>query len=280
MSITYDTGSANTASANTTTPTTGTITTAEDNELLLLFCFASDNTVVDRFTAATSPNTSSGVTSGVVTNPWLDAWAGVSDAATTTGADTTNSYAHAVKTTAGATGTLQCTTLIESRHGMIVGAFKLPVSKLTAVTGTFTLTGQAVTLTRGGVQRYARPDADVSDGNWLPSTPGDLYAMLDEEITADDNDYIYTTTASTCVLRLSNATDPGTSNQHVLRYRVRSADGSTLVVTLKQGATTIATRTHSALGTGWTTLEMTLSGAETDAITDYNDLTVTLEAQA
>jgi hypothetical protein len=63
-----------------------------------------------------------------------------------------------------------------------------------------------------------------------------------------------------------------------LRYRVRSAEGSTLVATLKQGATTIATRTHSALGTDWTTLEMNLSGSETDAITDYTDLTVTFAA--
>jgi hypothetical protein len=126
-------------------------------------------------------------------------------------------------------------------------------------------------------ERYARPDADVSDGDWLPSTPGDLYAMLDEE-TASDTDYIYTETASTCVIRLSDVADPGTSDHHVLRYRVRSAEGSTLVATLKQGATTIATRTHSALGTDWTTLEMNLSGTETDAITDYTDLTVTFAA--
>jgi hypothetical protein len=59
---------------------------------------------------------------------------------------------------------------------------------------------------------------------------------------------------------------------------LRSAEGSTLVATLKQGATTIATRTHSALGTDWTTLEMSLSGTETDAITDYTDLTVTFAA--
>jgi len=128
-------------------------------------------------------------------------------------------------------------------------------------------------------ERYARPEADVSDGSWLPSTPGDLYAMLDEE-TASDTDYIYTETASTCVIRMSDVADPGTSANHVMRYRVRSAEGSTLIATLKQGATTIATRTHSALGTDWTTLEMNLSGAETDAITDYTDLTVTLEAQA
>jgi len=126
-------------------------------------------------------------------------------------------------------------------------------------------------------ERYARPDADVRDGDWLPSTPGDLYAMLDEE-TASDTDYIYTTTASTCVIRLSDVADPGTSAHHVLRYRVKSAEGSTLVATLKQGATTIATRTHSALGTDWNTLEMNLSGAETDAISDYTDLTVTFTA--
>jgi hypothetical protein len=127
-------------------------------------------------------------------------------------------------------------------------------------------------------ERYARPDADVSDGDWLPSTPGDLYAMLDEE-TASDTDYIYTETASTCVIRLSDVADPGTSTGHVIRFKVPSGftpQGSLRVV-LKQGATEIA-EAHNGTVTAGTLYEYTLTGTQADAITDYTDLTVTLAA--
>jgi hypothetical protein len=127
MPITYDTGSANTLGANSATVTTGTITTAANSELLILFFFGADNTAASAFLAATSPTVSSGTTSAVLNSPLLNAWTEVADSTTTSGADTGNAFAHAVKGTAGATGTLQCTAGNSSRHGMIVGAFKLPV---------------------------------------------------------------------------------------------------------------------------------------------------------
>lgn len=126
--------------------------------------------------------------------------------------------------------------------------------------------------------RYARPASDVSAGAWTPSSGSDLYAMLDEE-TASDTDYIETTTASTCEIALNSVTDPATSSGQVITIRAQSAYGNDLVATLKQGATTIATRTFTSLGASWADYTITLSSGECDAITDYADLSVTLEAQ-
>jgi hypothetical protein len=129
MSITYDTGSANTLAANSNIVTTESITTVEDNELLISFFFGADDMGVvaatSLFTAATSPNNQSSATGGAhMPNP--NFWGEVGDYKTTTGADTSNAFAHAVKVTSGATGMLQTTAGNSSRHGLIVGAFKLP----------------------------------------------------------------------------------------------------------------------------------------------------------
>jgi len=149
--------------------------------------------------------------------------------------------------------------------------------RLSADAGSFALTGNDAGLTQSGTQRYGRPDADVAAGAWTASTGSDLFAMLDEETPADA-DYIHTASASTCEIGLSDATDPGTSSGQVLRYRARSDDASTLIAKLMEGATTIASRTHASVPNTWTEYTMTLTGGECDAITDYADLRVKLEA--
>lgn len=125
----------------------------------------------------------------------------------------------------------------------------------------------------------ARPTSDITDGAWLPSTGSDLYAVVDET-TANDTDYIYTSSASTCEMALSAVTDPASSSGQVVRYRAKSDYGNDLVATLKQGGTTIATRTHTSVPATWTDYTMTLTSGECDAITDYGALRVSLEAQA
>lgn len=125
--------------------------------------------------------------------------------------------------------------------------------------------------------RYAFPDSDLSSGAWTPSTGTDLYAVLDEA-SYNDADYIVTSSPSTCLLRLSDVVDPGTSNNQVLRYRAQSSTGATLIARLKQGTTTIASATHSNVPSSWTEYMMVLTGPQCDAITDYNDLRVELEA--
>jgi hypothetical protein len=125
--------------------------------------------------------------------------------------------------------------------------------------------------------RYARPSSDITDGAWTPSTGADLYAMLDEE-TASDTDYILTAASSTCQIGLSAVTDPATSSGQVLMYRAQSSTGNTLIARLKQGATTIASATHTNVPATWTDYMLTQTAGECDAITNYSDLRIELEA--
>lgn len=141
--------------------------------------------------------------------------------------------------------------------------------------------------------QFARPDADVTDGNWIKSTGGnvDLYTMVDES-SFSDADYIESGVAPSTdavVLRLSDVTDPVSSVNHVVRYRYGkdSAAGAQIdiVVQLRQGyvsegtpGTLIASQTHANVADGFTAGSFTLSGAEADAITDYTDLFIRITA--
>jgi hypothetical protein len=118
---------------------------------------------------------------------------------------------------------------------------------------------------------FYRPDGDVVDGLWLPSTGSDLYATIDEDVPSD-TDYNYTKVASTFEVSLSNQSDPTTSIGHKIRYRIRGT--RTIIVRLKQGATNIASWTHSSPPSSFTTFEQVLTTIEADSITDYSDLRV------
>lgn len=109
----------------------------------------------------------------------------------------------------------------------------------------------------------ARPNADVSTGGWV-STRASLWDAIDELIV-DDTDYISTSTASTCEISLSETAYPGTASQAVI-YRASSINGSTLTVTLKQGATTIATWSHGLTPT-LTTYRQELTSGQIAALT-------------
>ena len=126
--------------------------------------------------------------------------------------------------------------------------------------------------------QYARPTSDVSAGTWTASTGSDLYAMLDET-SANDSDYITTTSASTCEVALDSLTDPAVSTGHIVRYRI-SATGGGIIVRLREGSTTIASWTHNPAPGSLTTYAQTLSGGEADSITSYAALKLQFEAIA
>jgi hypothetical protein len=130
-----------------------------------------------------------------------------------------------------------------------------------------------------GTYQYIRPDMDIIDGNWLPSTGVDLYSCIDEP-SYNDSDYIYTSSYSTCNIGLSSIADPKTHSGHVLRYRVKGNGTTDLVVRLKQNTTTIATWTETNAANTETTYEHTLSTEEASGITDYSDLSIEFEAAA
>jgi len=132
--------------------------------------------------------------------------------------------------------------------------------------------------------QYARPNADVSAGNWTPSTGSDLYAMIDEA-SPNDSDFISVDdsggSTETCQVDLSSVTDPVASNLHVVTVRASEASGMsviTLDVTLKQGATTIASNTFSTLTGSATDYTFTLSSAEANSITNYGALSLVFAA--
>lgn len=124
--------------------------------------------------------------------------------------------------------------------------------------------------------QYARPTSDVSAGTWTASTGSDLFAMLDET-SANDSDYITTTSASTCEVALGSLSDPAVSTGHIVRYRI-SGDAGGIIVRLREGGTTIANWTHNPAPASLTTYEQTLSGAEADSITNYAALKLQFEA--
>lgn len=141
--------------------------------------------------------------------------------------------------------------------------------------------------------QFARPDADITDGNWIKSTGGntDLYTMIDET-PFDDADYIESGLApstNAVAVRLSDVVDPVSSADHVVRYRYGkdAAAGAQIdvVVQLRMGytgeggmGTLIHAETHTNVAAGFTAGSFTLSGAEADAITDYTDLQIRITA--
>lgn len=105
----------------------------------------------------------------------------------------------------------------------------------------------------------ARPEIDVSAGTWLPSTGSDLFSMVDEE-TPSDADYIYTDAPGECQMTLSDTAFPGGATQTV-SFRAKSTTSATLTVTIKQGATVIATWSQALTPTD-TTYSRNLSAGE------------------
>ena len=119
---------------------------------------------------------------------------------------------------------------------------------------------------------YLRPSADISTGSWTPSTGTTLYETLDE-VSASDADYIQTSTASSCEVRLAAGATPSNRDNHTIRYRILAGSG-TLTAVLKCGSTTIKSWNHTLTGSVQD-ISNALTNAEASAITDYTDLRVT-----
>ena len=123
----------------------------------------------------------------------------------------------------------------------------------------------------------ARPNADISVASWTPtpSSPATLYDKIDEA-SVNDGDFITDAdilTADTAEISLFAIVDPLSSLNHIIRVRGRkgSAGTVTVTVTLRQGATTIASFTP-AFTTAFALYSYTLTGPEADGITDYTNL--------
>ncbi len=117
------------------------------------------------------------------------------------------------------------------------------------------------------VMTYARPDADISSGPWVPSTGSDLYAMVDET-PASDSDYIKTDAEGAFLLGLTTPSiDPG---DQTLKYRVGGSPDKKITITLRRGATDHQSWVHDPCPSTLTEF----SRAITTAITDVSALRV------
>lgn len=136
--------------------------------------------------------------------------------------------------------------------------------------------------------QFARPDADTTIGNFQDQAGGvtSIFATIDE-VSPSDADYIRSPVSpisEVYVCRLSDVTDPVSSSGHIMRMRTATDLAAQEVLDFTQQlrmtyvsegsqGTLIATQSRNGISsTTFTTSSYTLSGAEADAITDYNAL--------
>jgi len=141
--------SSETAAVATNTPTTPGLTTGAAESLIVAMMAAGDGRLGSVFDAATDPTTASGSTPNTTTAPTNGTWIIRLANFTSTGADTGLSSADAVRATAGATGTIQCTTGGNpGRHCMAAVEFR--ISTAAASDGDLAVTLDPITLAATG----------------------------------------------------------------------------------------------------------------------------------
>ncbi|MHC4941653.1 MAG: hypothetical protein ACYTG7_01395 [Planctomycetota bacterium] len=124
--------------------------------------------------------------------------------------------------------------------------------------------------------QYARPSGTVSGGSWTATGAPTLHEATDEVTPNDDTDYMVTgTDADIAELTLGSLTDPSSSVDHIIRFRMRTTGSGSkerCEIQLFQGAVLIATTDTQQSRPDYTTFTYTLSSSEADAITNYADL--------
>jgi len=141
--------------------------------------------------------------------------------------------------------------------------------------------------------KFARPDSDPSlrwvNGIGLPPCTDLTTFECTNESIRDDTDFIQTIGLGNGdqdeqFYTLSNISDPFKSDGHILRYTLREANQGTnpvaFVIELRQGASPIATFTHTqgTLPVSYQLFERELTFVQADLITDYSGLELTLTA--
>ena len=138
------------------------------------------------------------------------------------------------------------------------------------------------------IAETVRPTSDVTN-----SFDAGGFGDIDESSTDDDTTYAEAQQGSATYpnfpaheleVHLGNpvgSPGPGEAQGMVVRTRFKRTDSFTpgnitVVVTLRQGTTSIATKTITdfEISSFWTTYELTLSNSEVDAITDHTDLRI------
>ena len=128
------------------------------------------------------------------------------------------------------------------------------------------------------VYQFAYPASDIAANGWLPSSGGDLYAMLDEA-AADDADYIYSPdnpTSQQFEVKLTPTDKPAAGSTMRFRINLRAITLDTdFDIDLVEGATVKDSWTESVtVAEGWVTREHTVASAIVDGMSDFTDLRI------
>lgn len=132
----------------------------------------------------------------------------------------------------------------------------------------------------------ARPDSDVSDGNWTNQDENqtNLYASIDES-SVSDSDYVQSQDDSaatdTMIVGLSDVDDPESAADHKVYFRAQGDPGGgfsvpPLIVALLEGSTQRATVTVTPANGSYGNHNFTLTTAEANSIGDYDNLRLKL----
>jgi len=125
--------------------------------------------------------------------------------------------------------------------------------------------------------RFGHPISDVSNTGWS-STEATLWQALTGE--RNDASYISATGSANSRLDMTQHVDPGdTLHAITIASPAGYTPAGTLTITLYCGVTQIAQWVISDLAAD-DERQLELSSAERDAITDYTDLEITVEASA
>jgi hypothetical protein len=120
----------------------------------------------------------------------------------------------------------------------------------------------------------ASPTSDISAGSWTYSTGSTLYGCVDEA-TADNADYIYSSTSSDTVkLGGFGLTDPGVDTGFKVKYRVSATSTDQITAYLYEGATLRATDTTRAPGSTPTDYTWNVAEASVANIGTWSDIAV------
>ena len=141
--------------------------------------------------------------------------------------------------------------------------------------------------------QYARPDSDVSDGDWLNSAGNNtnLYSYVDEDPNCgsspcyNDSDYIYADddfgSTETVILGLGDVTQPSSDALHKFTVRVKESTGMGGVevdVYLLCDGSEVAMLMGITPSDSFANDTYTLDDTEVENITDYSALSIKIEA--
>lgn len=178
---------------------------------------------------------------------------------------------------------------IGSQANITLGAVTLNATGKARVKASANITLDATAISSTGIARQrVFPVSDVTVGLWTNELgqSTNLYASIDEA-SADDADYaiseeLVTDQSSYYEAAFDLAFDPVVHTNHVLSYRLGKVgtDNLDAIVSLRQGASVIASWNHANVSVNMTTFTRTLSTLQAASITDYGDLRLRVEAAA